>query len=109
MKTLAATFALVFSLGIAACATISPPPELVDARAAYARAYEGPAAKVDVAGLHEARRALDAAEAKFADDPGSEESRHLAYLAHREILLVETNARVTLARKDRTKAAQARR
>lgn len=88
---------LVVLLLLSGCMSSRPPQELVDARAAYARAYVGPAAQANVAGLHDAKRALDEAETKFADDPSSEEARHLAYLAHRRVLLAETNARATIA------------
>lgn len=91
----------------AACTPTRPPQELVDARAAYARAYVGPAAQANTAGLAEARRTLDEAEAKFAEDPRSEEARHLAYVAHRRVLLAETNARTTIAATQRAEAEQA--
>jgi hypothetical protein len=89
------------------CAPPRPPQELVDARAAYARAYVGPAAEANTVGLVEARHALDEAEAKYADDPKSEEARHLAYVAHRRVLLAETNARATIAATQKAQAEQA--
>jgi hypothetical protein len=110
MKTGRARFAVIAFFGsfaAAACTSIRPPQELVDARAAYARAYVGPAAQANVAGLHDARSSLDEAEAKFADDPVSEETRHLAYLAHRRVLLAETNARAIVAAGQRARAEQA--
>lgn len=98
------SFALPALLAVAGCLSTRAPQELVDARAAYARAYVGPAAQTNVAGLHDAKRALDDAETKFADDPFSEEARHLAYIAHRRVLLAETNARVTVAADHRARA-----
>lgn len=92
--------------GLGGCASTRPPQELVDARAAYARAYVGPAARANTAELDEARRALDDAEREFAHDPPSEEARHLAYLAHRRVLLAETNARTVMAATERVKAEQ---
>lgn len=89
------------------CFPTRPPQELVDARAAYARAYVGPAAQANVAGLHDAKKALDEAEEKFQDDPSSEEARHLAYIAHRRVLLVETNARAAIAATQRAKVENA--
>jgi hypothetical protein len=97
----------VTAFGLAGCLSSRPPQELVDARAAYARAYVGPAAQANVYGLHDAKRALEEAEAKYADDPSSEEARHLAYLAHRRVLLAETNARATIAAEQRARAEHA--
>lgn len=105
VATLAAI--LASALGLAGCMTTNPPQELVDARAAYARAYVGPAAQTNVAGLHEAKRALDEAEAKYAEDASSDETRHLAYLAHRRVLLVETNARATIAAAEHARVERA--
>ena len=102
--TLLAAIAMTFAAG---CMPTRPPQELVDARAAYARAYVGPAAEANVAGLHDAKRALDDAEAKYQEDASSEETRHLAYLAHRRVLLVETNARATIATEQRARAEHA--
>jgi hypothetical protein len=104
MKGSIACLALV---ALAGCISTRTPPELADARAAYARAYVGPAAQANVAGLHDAKRALDDAEEKFSDDPASEEARHLAYLAHRRVLLAETNARAAIAADQRARAEQA--
>lgn len=112
MKTSRAALGFVgpFFVGLfalAGCMSTRPPQELVDARAAYARAYVGPAAQANVAGLYDAKSALDEAETKYADDPTSEEARHLAYLAHRRILLAETNARATIAAGQRARAEYA--
>ncbi len=90
----------------AGCAPRKPPPELVDARAAHARAQVGPALQMNPAGLYSARRALDDAERKWQDDPGSEEARHLAYIAHRKALLAESQARTAIAQ-SQTVLAQA--
>lgn len=98
---------LVCLVAATGCLSSRPPQELVDARAAYARAYVGPAAQANVSGLHDAKRALDDAESKFADDPSSEEARHLAYLAHRRVILAETNARATIAAGQRARAEHA--
>lgn len=95
------------ALSAFACASTRPPQELVDARAAYARAYEGPAAQANASGLGDAKRVLDQAEEKFADDPGSEEVRHLAYVAQRRIMIAETNARTSIAAAQRVQAEQA--
>jgi outer membrane protein OmpA-like peptidoglycan-associated protein len=89
--------ALSLILVVSGCATKRPPPELVDARAAYDRAHLGPATQMNPAGLYSARKSLEDAERKWHDDPGSEEARHLAYLAHRKTLLAESQARTTIA------------
>lgn len=94
-------------LAASACVAHRPPPELVEARAAYARAHVGPAAQANTPGLYEARRALDEAERRFADDPTSPEVRDLAYIAQRKVLIAETNARATIAATQRAQAEQA--
>ncbi len=105
MKRLAV--AVLLAASVAACAAHQPPPELRDARAAYAHAHAGAAAQANTVGLHEARRALDEAERKFADDPTAPEARDLAYIAQRKALLAEANARATIASTQRAQAEQA--
>jgi outer membrane protein OmpA-like peptidoglycan-associated protein len=73
----------------AGCAT-PVPRELVDARAAYARASRGSAAQVAPADLHKAEEALFKAEAAFTN--GSDETSDLAYVAERKAELAETLA-----------------
>ena len=90
-------FLVLFAAGGAACAHRAPPQELVDARAAYARAHVGPAVQANTPGLHESHRALEEAEREFAEQPSSDAARHLAYIAHRKILAAEANARATIA------------
>lgn len=99
--------AVALLLAASACIGHRPPPELVDARAAYERAHLGPAAQANTVGLDEARRALDEAERKFSDDPTALEVRDLAYIAHRKVLLAETNARSAIATAQRGQAEQA--
>lgn len=103
MKRVIAVLAL--TLAAAGCASRQPPPELVDARATYVRAQHGPAAQVNLAGLYEARRALDVAEREQSDHPGSESARDLAYVAQRKALLAETNARTAMATAQAEQAA----
>ncbi len=69
---------------LAACGAHQPPQELVDARAAYAHASQGNAAKLTPAELHVARTSLDSAESKFNDDGGSQTTKDLAYIAQRK-------------------------
>ena len=102
MLALAALGALA---GSAACATHPPPPELLDARAAYARAQA--AAQSQPEELGEAKRFLDAAERWHVDAPGSEESRNLAYIAQRKAMTAEADARTELAEVQQAKELQA--
>ncbi len=87
----------VLLLGGTACASKMPSAELVDARQAYARASRGPAAQSNPAGLYESRQALEVAERKHDDDPGSAEEKHLSYLAHRKTLQADANGRTAMA------------
>jgi outer membrane protein OmpA-like peptidoglycan-associated protein len=77
------TLAVLSLVTAGACATTAPPKELVDARAEYTRTESGAAHTLNPAGVHEAKVALDKAEASYANDPGAEETADLAYLAQR--------------------------
>jgi outer membrane protein OmpA-like peptidoglycan-associated protein len=81
-----------------------PPPELIDARAAYQHASQSPAATVTPADLHKAEMALEEAEAAFKDKPKSYEARDLAYVAHRKAQLAEVMANTQLAAQEKAKA-----
>jgi outer membrane protein OmpA-like peptidoglycan-associated protein len=70
---------------IAACGAAVPPQELVDARDAYAKAQQGPAAKYVPADLHVAQEALATAERQFNDDAKSQDTVDDAYIALRKI------------------------
>lgn len=106
MKASYVSMILLGAAAISGCASTQPPPELVDARSAYARAKTGPASQVNPAGLYEAKQALDAAERKQDDDSGSPEARSLAYVAHRRILLAEQNAKSAVAQQQQQQAEQ---
>jgi outer membrane protein OmpA-like peptidoglycan-associated protein len=86
------------------CAATPPPPELLDARAAYIRASSGPAAQVKPDSLHVAKVALDKAETAFSDDPGSQETKDIAYLALRQSELAEAEGRNVLAANEKARA-----
>lgn len=88
----------------AACASSQPPPELVDARAAYARASTGEARQLSPAALHEARVALDDAERQFAEKSDSMATRDAAYIATRKAQLAEVLAQTALAKQDEQQA-----
>jgi outer membrane protein OmpA-like peptidoglycan-associated protein len=86
---------------VAGCGSQQPPRELVNARAAYARANNGPAAQLDPADLHVAKQTLDQAERSFADDGASNKTRSLAYTAERRAQIAEVRARTVAANQQR--------
>lgn len=67
----------------AGCATVAP-NELVDARAAYQVASQGPAQQLVPADLHKAHEALNLAEQSFLKEPDSYKTKDLAYVAQRK-------------------------
>jgi outer membrane protein OmpA-like peptidoglycan-associated protein len=85
--------ALTSAAGIAGCATTQPPQDLVNARAAYARAGQGPAAQYNPADLHVAREQLDVAEAKFREGGDTPDTRDHAYIALRKAETAEVVGR----------------
>jgi outer membrane protein OmpA-like peptidoglycan-associated protein len=87
---------------IGGCATV--PKELTDARQAYQRASEGPAAKVAPAELHVANQALAKAEQSFKDNSDSYRTRDLAYVAERKAQLAEATASITMEQKNQSQA-----
>lgn len=94
------------SLGaIAGCAATVPPPELVDARAAYRHAEASQAPRLSPVQLHEAKEALDTAEKEFANESDDPRTRDLAYVALRRAELAETAAHIAESRELRAKAA----
>lgn len=97
MKKAIALALLLITAG--ACGSSPPPRPLVDARAAYSRAKAGKAAQYTPAELHTAKVALNEAEKSFEDDPESQNTFALSYVALRTTQLVEAKAN--------TKAAQA--
>jgi outer membrane protein OmpA-like peptidoglycan-associated protein len=91
-------------LGALGCAHSSPPPrELVEARAAYARAEKGPAAQLAPARMKLARQALNSAELSYGGAPESE-VRDRAYIAIRRAESAEAEAEGDLARQRRERA-----
>jgi len=83
---------LVLALAGAGCATTSPPPELVTARASYDQAAHSTAAKMDPADLHTAKQALAASEQSYAKDGNTPKTRDLAYAAERRAQIAESRA-----------------
>jgi outer membrane protein OmpA-like peptidoglycan-associated protein len=87
---------------LAACGTSMPPRELVDARAAYDKAKGGQAAQLKPEVLHEAKVALDQAEAAFNDDATGDRTRDLSYVAERkaELAMAQAGQAAAIAQKD---------
>ena len=97
---------LAATLTAAGCATTHPPKELLDARDAYQRGEQGKARQYNPAALHEAKVALDKAEAAFQEDPDSAQARDEAYIALRRAERAEIEA-TTLANEQRKEKARA--
>jgi outer membrane protein OmpA-like peptidoglycan-associated protein len=70
------------------------PKNLVDARAAYQRAAQGPAAQLTPAQLHVAHSALTVAEKTYDDEGDSPNTRDRAYVAQRKAELAEVQAAI---------------
>lgn len=78
-----------------ACAH-SVPPELLQARAAYEHAAEGPSKEVTPAELHVAKNSLLVAERSFKNDEDPGIVRHQSYIAMRKAQLAEALARTEM-------------
>jgi outer membrane protein OmpA-like peptidoglycan-associated protein len=85
---------------LAACSASLPPPELVDARVAYAKASDGPAGTWAPDELTAARGALERAERSFTDHGDTPASRALAYVAARKAETAGAAGRTALHRAD---------
>jgi outer membrane protein OmpA-like peptidoglycan-associated protein len=89
---------------LGACSSSLPPKDLVNARATYQQAAQGPAAQYAPAQLHTAKQSLDRAEKAFEDSPGADETKDLAYVAQRKAMLAEITGRAVAANDERNKA-----
>ncbi|HYJ09565.1 MAG TPA: OmpA family protein, partial [Polyangiaceae bacterium] len=78
---------------IGGCAASLPPPELVNARAAYSRASQGPAPAATPRDMDTAKKQLQVAEASFERDGDTVGTRDQAYLALRKTEYAEVIAR----------------
>lgn len=104
MKYIALTAALGLT-SLAGCASSSAPPrELVEARASFQRASQGPAARLALVDLHNAQGDLDRAERSFTDDPTSDVTRDLSYVALRHAQTVEARGDTLQADQERERA-----
>jgi outer membrane protein OmpA-like peptidoglycan-associated protein len=80
------------SVLLIACGSSLPPRELVDARSSYEKAKTGQASQLKPDLVHEAKVALDQAEASFNDDPNGDRTRDLSYIAGRKSELAMAQA-----------------
>jgi outer membrane protein OmpA-like peptidoglycan-associated protein len=92
LKSTLATMGSLFVFLVAGCATAPVPQDLLDARSAYMKAQSGPASQYKPDQVHEAKVALDRAEASYIDAPGDQTTKDLAYVAQRKAELAEANA-----------------
>lgn len=104
MKYIALT-TLLGVASLAGCAsTPTPPRELVEARTTFQRASQGPAARLALVDLHNAQGDLDRAERSFTDDPTSDVTRDLSYVALRRAQTVEARGDTLHADQERERA-----
>lgn len=104
MKMNTLVIGVAFAALLSSCAA-TVPIELANAREAYRRASNGPAAQVALAELHVANQALAQAELSFKNDPDSYQTRDLAYVAGRKSELATATASITI---EQTREAQAK-
>jgi outer membrane protein OmpA-like peptidoglycan-associated protein len=100
---------LALASATVACSASSarPPAELLQARAAYARASRGDARAYALADLAAAKATLDRAEALARSEPDSPEARTEAYVALRRAEKAEANADIRVSTITREGAEQA--
>lgn len=102
--TLIATTVLAGMLS--ACATTAP-PQLVEARQAFAASSNGPASQLTPTDLYDAKKVLDKANTEFAEHGDTLECRDYAYIAHRKVELTDSKARAELDRQKIVEAGKA--
>jgi len=103
MKTMQFLIIATLVALVAGCAAKAP-SELVNARAAYQHASDGPAEKLVPAELHKAHEALVQAEQSFQKEPKSDKTKDLAYVAQRKAELAGTLADTAAAKAKKDKA-----
>jgi outer membrane protein OmpA-like peptidoglycan-associated protein len=91
---------------LAGCGSTPPPKELMDARDAYEKAKSGQAQQLRPDQVHEAKVALDQAEAAYSDDPKADKTRDLSYVALRKSELSMAEAGVAAAKAQQDQAAK---
>ena len=103
MKTMQFFIIATLVAFVAGCA-VKAPSELVNARAAYEQASQGPAKQLVPAELHKAHEALVRAEQSFEKEPQSDKTKDLAYVAQRKAELAGTLADTAAAKAKKDKA-----
>jgi outer membrane protein OmpA-like peptidoglycan-associated protein len=98
--------AVALALASVACGASAPTPELMTARNVYSQARSSEASQLNPRGVHEAHKALSAAEHAHADDAGSAAERHYAYIATRKSELAIAQASEALALREQQRAEQ---
>lgn len=98
--------AAALALASAACGASAPTPELMTARNVYSQARSSEASQINPRGVHEAHKALSAAEHAHEDDAGSAAERHYAYIATRKSELAIAQASEALALREQQRAEQ---
>jgi outer membrane protein OmpA-like peptidoglycan-associated protein len=93
LRSLGLMIALTGAGSIAGCAPAKPPQDLVSARIVYDRASKGPAQQHNPRDMDTARKQLELAEASFADDGDTQDTRDQSYLALRKAELAEVIGR----------------
>ncbi|MCK9419997.1 MAG: OmpA family protein [Nitrospirae bacterium] len=83
MKTMQFLITVTLVVLFTGCAA-KVPGELINARAAYQSASEGPAAQLAPVELHNAYEALSRAEQSFKKEPRSDKTKDLSYVAQRK-------------------------
>ncbi len=88
---------------LAGCGSTPPPKELVDARETYEKIKAGQAGQLRPDEVHAAKLALDLAEDGYRNEPGSDKTRDLAYIALRkgELAQAEGSLAEAVGQKDR--------
>src|SRR5688500_7375021 len=99
-------YAVLVGLLAVGCGSTPPPRELLDARAAYKKAEEGKATKLNPAQLHEAKVALDTAEKAFEEEPEEQKTKDLAYVAQRKAEWANALGGTSAAVEDKDKATK---
>ncbi|NUP07894.1 MAG: OmpA family protein [Polyangiaceae bacterium] len=101
----AASGLVLVSIGaLVGCAETLPPKELVDARANYEKAANGPPQKLAPAQLDTAKQSLQKAERRFSDEEDTPETRALAYIADRRAMQASVAAEIVQANAERQAA-----
>jgi len=103
MKTLQYLVLITAVALFVGCTTVAP-NELVNARAAYQQASQGPAQQLVPAELHKAQEALAQAEQSFEKDPDSRKTKDLAYVAQRKAQQAETLGSIAAAKASKESA-----